>query len=60
MSANLVEAGDIFVVNRETLKNETVRYALLIQFDSPEEIRLAIKNKKVDFTVFEHYKTETD
>ena len=50
--ANLLFAGDVRVEVDED-KIEEIKYALVIQCDSPEELRTAIANRKmIGFSLF--------
>lgn len=53
---NVVMAGDIVFGSKDGSidDQEFVRYALVIEFPGPEEVRLALRNEACRFTVFEN------
>ena len=58
MKPNLVQAGDIWVDNGEDGGPDEVKFALLIQCESAEQVREAMASGKIEFTKFEHYETK--
>jgi hypothetical protein len=50
---NLIMAGDIDIAASHSDDiPESVPFAIVIQFDGPEQVRLAMQTGTVDFTVF--------
>ena len=52
MKARAIEVGTLTTVDCDDTKH-TYPYAMLIEFDSPEAAREALKNKCVEFTFLE-------
>ena len=55
MKANLIEAGNVEIFDRETEQPFMASRVLVIQFDTDDAIRQAVKDRMVEFTLFEHY-----
>ena len=55
MKPNLVEAGDLWVAAGEDTWPVKLPFSLLIQCESAEQVRDAIKTGSMEFTIFEHY-----
>jgi hypothetical protein len=58
VKGNVVSAGHILICEREDLRRidgarpTEVGYALLIQFAGPDEVRAAMADGRVEFTIF--------
>lgn len=53
---NLVQIGDLWICEDEDqVMPDKIEFALLIQCSSAEQCRAAMKDGKIEFTIFEHY-----